>query len=759
MMHIRLWSLLVAALGAWLAYAGGEIAAQASTVAAERGGLVRHGGWILLASAALVWLIGEARARRRGTVGTASEAHEQPPGSLLRLFAISFIVLFVEVMLIRYCSSQIRIFSFYKNVPLIGCFLGLGLGCWQGGGRPRHALAFLAWLTPLAAFLSLGSLALADALGRWAVAASSEQILGDFSGVSGMGSALVAQLLMGLFCALTLVAIAMLFTLLGRLMGSAFEGLPRLRAYTVNILGSLVGILAFLGLGYLQTPPWVWFVVGLVPLLAWIRRPRRRVLGIGLVAVNALLVVPSFGHTVWSPYQKLVGYEIPGGPTGAGIASSAYRVEISDVFYQIAMDLRPEAVARMGGNPFPHYDAAYHGQPAPERVLVVGAGTGNDVAAALRAGAGHVDAVDIDPVIVAMGRQHHPERPYDDPRVRVIVDDARRAFRHLEPASYDLVVFGLLDSHTQLGMSSLRLDNYVFTLDSFEAARRLLRPGGRLLISAATFRDWFGQRMVEMLEATCGTEVEVAQFAAWRNYTCVPGERSLRVAGDEDGLVLPTDDWPFLYLPSRSVPRAYLLVVALLALTSIAILFLGPTRVGKPDAFHAHLFFLGAGFLLMEVYAINRLALLFGTTWLVSAVTIALILVLIIGANTVAARLRVAVPLAYGALVVSLLFGYLIGPEWVLGRGLLAELAYGLAVLSPVFFAGLIFARSFGQSPVAGQAIGVNILGSVLGGWVEYGTMAVGIRTMSLVALLCYLASLLAWLRFRDRPTGTEPVV
>ncbi len=752
MMHVRLWSLLVAALGAWLVYAGGKIAAEASAAAAERGDLVRQGGWILLAAALLVWLVGEVQARRRGAEEDATAEPPEGRGSLFRLFAISFIILFVEVMLIRYCSSQIRIFSFYKNVPLIGCFLGLGLGCWQGGGRPRHALAFLAWLAPLAAFLSLGSLALADALGRWAVAASSEQILGDFSGVSGMGSALVAQLLMGLFCALTLVAISMLFMLLGRLMGGAFEGLPRLRAYSVNILGSLAGILAFLAFGYLQTPPWVWFVAGLVPLLAWIPNPRRRALGLGLVAVNALLVVPSFGHTVWSPYQKLVGFEIPGGPTGSGIASSAYRVEISDVFYQIAMDLRPEAVARMGGNPFPHYDAAYQGYPAPERVLVVGAGTGNDVAAALRAGAGHVDAVDIDPAIVKMGREHHPERPYDDPRVRVIVDDARRAFRHLEPATYDLVVFGLLDSHTQLGMSSLRLDNYVFTLDSFEAARRLLRPGGRLLISAATFRDWFGQRMIEMLEATCGTQVQVEQFAAWRNYTCVPGGGTPLVGADEAGLVLPTDDWPFLYLPSRSVPRAYLLVVALLALTSAAILFLGPTRFGRPDPFHGHLFFLGAGFLLMEVYAINRLALLFGTTWLVSAVTIALILVLIIGANAVAATFRVAVPIAYGFLVASLLFGFLVGPEWVLGRGLLAELVYGLAVLSPVFFAGLIFARSFGQSAVAGQAIGVNILGSVLGGWAEYGTMAVGIRTMSLVALLCYLASLLAWLRFRDDP-------
>lgn len=131
-----------------------------------------------------------------------------------------------------------------------------------------------------------------------------------------------------------------------------------------------------------------------------------------------------------------------------------------------------------GENPFPLYDAALVQLPQRERVLVVGAGTGNDVAAALRAGATEVVAVDIDPAIVAMGRAHHPEQPYSDPRVRVVVDDARRAFRTLPKAHFDGVIFGLLDSHTQLGMSSVRLDNYVFTLESLGEARQLLRPGG-----------------------------------------------------------------------------------------------------------------------------------------------------------------------------------------------------------------------------------------------------------------------------------------
>src|SRR4029078_7133973 len=98
----------------------------------------------------------------------------------------------------------------------------------------------------------------------------------------------------------------------------------------------------------------------------------------------------TFDHTVWSAYQKLVGREIPHG----------YTIDISDTFYQVAFDLRPETRAQRGTNPLPHYSFEFAGRPNLDNVLVVGAGSGNDVATALRAGAKHVDAVDIDSAIV-----------------------------------------------------------------------------------------------------------------------------------------------------------------------------------------------------------------------------------------------------------------------------------------------------------------------------------------------------------------------
>lgn len=674
----------------------------------------------------------------------------------LTLFTISFVVLFVEVMLIRYVGSQFRIFAFYKNIPLIASFLGLGLGCFLGNGKMRHALLFLLWTVPLAAVFSQGAPLVESTLSVLTAFASSEFVMGnvfvDYDKLEPV-LRLVNQIAVGGFCVAVFVPIAGCFTYLGRLLGTAIGEVPRLQGYTVNIAGSLAGILAFVGLSFVESPPWIWFLVGLAPLIGWLVGRRPVLIGLMLILLAAIAVFPSRGETVWSRYQKLIG--LPG-PLG-------YTVMISDVFYQSAMDLRPEAVARLGYNPAPLYDGVWEGLEVPDRVLIVGAGTGNDVAAALRFGAKHVDAVDIDPAIVAMGRLHHPEKPYDDPRVDIIIEDARRAFRNVEQGSYDAVVFGLLDSHTQLGVSSVRLDNYVFTMDSFIAARRLLKPGGHLIVGFVDRSEgWLQERFLTMLEAVCDSPVRFREYGAPKSFVCRVDnpertgiEASQAAERQTAERPIPTDDWPFLYLPSRAIPQAYIVVIAMLGFVSLRFLWTNGLSRAALTASHAHMFFMGAAFLLMEVYAINRLALLFGTTWLVSAVAIGLVLSLIILANaTVLWQGRNLQLPAFIVLFLVLGAGYLTDPGDFLGRGTGWALLYGLFILSPVYFAGLIFAQSFRLSAAAGPAIGANILGAVLGGWVEYATMVTGIRSMVLLAFCLYAAALVALLVWRRRATA-----
>ena len=153
------------------------------------------------------------------------------------------------------------------------------------------------------------------------------------------------------------------------------------------------------------------------------------------------------------------------------------------VWYQWFADLSPEFLDRYPqAEPnsliVPYYELVYRIVPHPQSVLILGAGTGNDVAGALRHGAKDVDAVEIDPVILEIGRRDHPEHPYDSPRVTVYVDDAR-AFLKKTKKKYDLIIFGYLDSAILLSsFSSLRLDNYVYTVESFQNAT--CGPSGNL---------------------------------------------------------------------------------------------------------------------------------------------------------------------------------------------------------------------------------------------------------------------------------------
>ena len=85
--------------------------------------------------------------------------------------------------------------------------------------------------------------------------------------------------------------------------------------------------------------------------------------------------------------------------------------------------------------------------------------------------------------------KYHPERPYDDPRVNLSINDARNFFRTADQ-KYDLIVYGVLDSHTALShASNLRVDSYVYTREGIAEAFKLLKPDGVLSISFTLVND------------------------------------------------------------------------------------------------------------------------------------------------------------------------------------------------------------------------------------------------------------------------------
>ena len=225
------------------------------------------------------------------------------------------------------------------------------------------------------------------------------------------------------------VLVALLFIGPGQEMGRRFAAIDnRLVAYTADILGSLAGIAVFGLMSVFRVPAWVWFLIALAIGICFV--PRRRVIH----AVAALAVLAVVGLADW-PRDAL------GVPTEV-IWSPYYQVRFKPRYLSIDVNnlghqgMLP--VDRAGPAYFlPHLLNRDAGGKPFEDVLIIGAGSGNDVAAALAMGAGHVDAVEIDPVINELGRLHHPNRPYSDPRVSIHLDDGR-GFIRKTPSRYDL---------------------------------------------------------------------------------------------------------------------------------------------------------------------------------------------------------------------------------------------------------------------------------------------------------------------------------
>jgi len=705
-----------------------------------------------------------------------------------RIFLVSLFGLALEVALIRWISTEIRIFAYFKNLTLIACFFGLGLGCLHPVGAPpspaNSAVAGLVarlrfWWTFPGLLCLCAAVTIPGRLG-YDPYGSLTTVLGHFnempiwavrSAVSLPLSVLAFLLLIALFLWITL-----LFAPAGQLLGRLMEDDPNpFTAYSINVLGSLAGIGLFTGLSFLNLPPAVWFIAALLPACTLVGEGRERsgallcTLAIGLLF---LATASPLERVYWSPYQKLAVRPLTlRAPDGRAVPAG-YLLRVNQTFYQRISsfdrryldsnsDLFPEA----RGTDYLGYNLPYRiVRPAP-RVLVVGAGTGNDVAAALRNGASHVDAVEIDPEIVSIGRELHPENPYSDPRVAVRVDDAR-SFLNNASVFYDLIVFGALDSHAlSSSMSNIRLDNYVYTVESFRAARRLLSDAGLLVVVFSAERPFILRRLQGMLREAFGytplsfdnAEIRAlgpagggATFFADSGNTVAQRiesdqrvldavRRSPLVLGATD-VPLSTDDWPYLYLESRTIPRLYLTVMAALALIA---LLLVRSFVGALRSLDWHFFLLGAAFLLVEVQGISKMALLFGTTWLVNAIVIGAIMVMILLANAVAPRLeRRHLRFAYAGLFASLTLSYL----WPAGSllalsGAAKVLGSGALLTLPVFFAGLIFASTFASAAHAGAALGANLLGALVGGGLESLSFVIGVGALALVALALYAAS------------------
>jgi hypothetical protein len=537
---------------------------------------------------------------------------------------------------------------------------------------------------------------------------------------------------------------------LGQAVARTFVRFEPLSAYRLDILGSIAGIAAFSVLSFLDLPPAAWGAVagaGLVVAML----PRARWWQFAAVAgIIALLVVESLiPGQMWSPYNKLSidhGHE-DGQP--------AVSVSANNIPYQTAVtlgDMRQLHPSYF--YPYRHVTRAGLGN-----VLIIGAGTGNDVAVALSEGARHVDAVEIDPLLLGRVGQAHPDQPYRSGRVSMHVGDGR-AYLEDTNQRYNLILLALPDSMTALaGQSVLRLESFLLTEQSLAAAKSHLAPGGTFamynyyqpfLLSryATTIEEVYhqapcteiqpghlGGRVLAVLTVHPGGSVPgCAATAYWHGSSLAPA----------------TDDHPFPYLVSASIPTNFLWMLGAILLGSLLLIRLGGGRF-KGMQSYSDLAFMGAAFLLLETKNIVQFALLFGTTWFVNSLVFAGVLLAVYLAVETVRRVRLPRPAAlYAVLIALLALAWLVPQDSLLTLPVIARFfAASALAFAPIFLANLVFAQRFSDVQNSGTAFAVNLLGAMVGGAIEYLSLITGYRVLLIVIGVLYGLAFVTGLRGR----------
>jgi SAM-dependent methyltransferase len=757
----------------------------------------------------------------------------------LELFLVSALILFLELACIRWFPAHVLFLTFFTNIVLLASFLGMSLGCLAAS----HRRNYLVW-TPIVLALTLVAAFMVEEyryrLGIGVGNQASPQMIffGTESPAGDIAQFVIPIEVLGAFF---FVAIALVFVGPGQVLGRALRAVPnRIRAYTLNIAGSLAGIALFALCSWLQLSPLWWFGFATLMIGYWLFDQARLRTISQVAAIVAIVMVAWYtaGEYVpqgtrvaehfWSPY-----YRIDYMHTGR----QARSITVNLIGHQNMIDRSSPAPAYA----LPHLLNRDAGGRPFENVLIIGAGSGNDVSRALEWGAKHVDAVEIDPVINRLGRQNHPDRPFSDPRVRVILDDGRNVLRASEGRKYDLVIYALVDSLVlHSSYSNIRLESYLFTRQAFQDVHRVLKPGGTFVMYNYFRQGWLvsrldgglqevfgaGNPLVMTLPLTRRIEPEVAtphvftvffagntaplrqafatqpeywlpndvgpspsspngfttpstseraqlttmaaaasdaapaespaaasspsaDPAGWQRFalaTLVPPAEPLRMA---------TDDWPFLYLRQPMIPalniRSMLIMATLAILLIVICLKLAPSAAAPASGarampgtwFDAPMFFLGAGFMLIETKAVVHMALLFGSTWRVNSVVFFAVLLMILDANLFVLR---AAPAKlwpyYTGLIVALVINGLVPLDWFLNLSRTPQVIGASAmVFAPILFAAVIFAVTFSRTASPDRAFGFNIAGAMLGGLAENLSMLLGFQYLMLVAILFYLLS------------------
>jgi spermidine synthase len=673
----------------------------------------------------------------------------------INLFLTSFIVLFFELACIRWVPAQVTYLGFFINFVLMAIFLGTGIGI-LAGKRPNL------WLPPFPLVLFIFVFIVSRFDFELKILSNDVLYYGASEFVTGNQNFLILPLIF------SLVTITVLP--LGRSLGRLLNSLPPLEAYSIDILGSLAGIALFFVMSYFSLQPIIWF--GLIALIYVLLKHPKELIISGPLLLGTLYTIWFLGlNSQWSPYYRIQAFPNDYGGLSISVNNTGHQMMTTldnkeNFYYQVYDSFAPRKF---------------------DNVMIIGAGSGMDVALALHEGAKQIDAVEIDPILYKLGKEFNPQLPYSDPRVHVVINDGR-AFLRTTDKKYDLIIFALPDSLTLTsGFSNLRLESFLFTMESFQSAADKLADGGVLVLYNYYREDWFINKLAYSIQKVMGEPPYVVKYGTYGRAAVLMASRGLaklnptldkpyqqgqmpissgrgyEVAVSGSGLLdvksapeLPTDDWPFMYMPQRILPPIFLAAIGIALAIALAMLgFVWPRKTGL--RFEWHFFALGVAFMLLETRSLVTFSLLFGSTWIVNSLVFFAILLSVLLAILVNAKRPIRNPnLLYAGLASSLILNYVVPLNSLLGieNVVLRYILAGSLTFLPAFLANIVFSHSFKDSDHSDMAFGANLIGAFVGGLLEYSALVIGYQALLLIALTAYVVAFLFSARQNNRATN-----
>ncbi len=711
---------------------------------------------------------------------------------LLLLSAVSSLVIFT---LLRVLSCEVGIVAYLQNYVYACALFGLGIGCLDarlGRIKARESSWFVVF-TVILALLSAIHFTVSQDLGALKDG-STYFVYPRFPGNYLLHEMLVTGLLFAVF---TLVVRC--FVPLGSAMGALFADMTADSGLALFWAGAIIGLGVYFCSLWSMCPPVV--LVGLLG-AAFLYLSGRGSFNFALIIVSigcalsydvtveprGAAVFPQSSQSAYRAYFK--SFWAPEGhivtrPLVAGDDVVGFVVSNNHIPNQMVIDTRlsDEQCAAVGTmeDRLKGYTSKYFKTPflvagSPEHVLILGGGSGNEAAEALRMGAGEVDVVDSRPWLFQLGEQH-PLQPFKSPQVHRIVMNPRQFLK--EPVKkYDLIVFGALESDSAFSpFGLLRPDNFTYTTESFLDARDHLNPRGYTGLSFRPFRLWYVLRLIRNLKEGYGTLDAIVRLP-FRSYMFASREQNrilstlllesfksdqlenVEKVMDEAAEIPPTfDDWPFLYLAAPGLPRTYLFCLVLMIaamfsqlrglVRSDAAADTGQESREQPSVFgwrSLRMIILGAAFMTAAGKTVMTLGFNYGTSWQNAIIAPVLVMGCALLAAVFGSRnLRLPAWLVWLCVFLAYAGDYSFNYEAVvsIGNPVLKFLAAGALPLLPPFFVAMALEHSIHDATDQNVALGMLFIGMVAGMIVEHLCLITTISSLDVPGVILCAAAIL----------------